>query len=357
MDDFAKLQKWNLVSERTYDIAFLCWLIDSINRPDEEPGIRSSAEALLDLILQEERPDQYKSVDIIRGYRNVMAIAAINNSIAVILDAGLIRLDLLKAVFEVKTGLMQGKFPAFSTPFSFVCAAIFDLRYRENGIGKEAIADSVDVVVLPEDLLSCMCVQPTPSSKIYNDYLPYLQDFCEKRAGYQKETVAQWDRFCYCGYFSHLEKQMPQADSGWGHKNTVYGLQRWFCWTPPADEDTNTFSPTELEENLIRLYYQIEIVDGVCELRVQCKSVAKKKVATEFLWELYRAFSEAFREKGYDCEKKRFLGGQFTPVCSVVFEPAKQGDIIEAANVIYRTVVSELIVRKTKCSEMFVVGG
>lgn len=348
MDDFAKLQKWNLIPERTYDIAFLCWLIDSINHPDEEPGIRSAAEALLDLILQEERPERYKSVDIIRGYRKVMAIAVINDSIAVILDTGLIRLELLKTVVEVKAGLKQGELPAFLIPFSSVHAAVFDLRYRENGIGKDAIAGSVDAVILPEDLLSCMCAQSTPSSKIYNDYLVYLEGFCEKRAGCQRENVAQWDRFCYCGYFAHLEKQMPQAGTGWGYKNTAYGLQRWFCWTPPIDEDANTFSPTELEENLVRLYYQIETVGGVCELRVQCKAAAKKKVATDFLWEVYRAFSEAFREKGYVCEKKRFLGGQFTPVCSVAFEPAEQGDIIEVVNGIYQTVVSKLIAEKIK---------
>lgn len=344
MDHFVALKNWGVVPERTYDAAFLCWLIDSINRPEEEPGVKMAASGVLDMILQEDRPNQYSCVEILSFYGEVPAIAVVNHTVPVILETGLLDRELFERVAKVKHNLLLGLYPAFTERFSRVYAVAFDLRYRESGIGKDVIYDSVDVVISPEDLLTCMCVQPTPKEETYQIYLSYLQDLVQKRSMCKSKEISQWDRFCYYGYFSALEKKLPQPGTGWGSRSTIYGLQRWFGWNA---SDQDGYDVMKLDKNLLRLYFQIEIMQGHCELCVKCKSIPKKMILTQTLWELCEAFQSAFQEKGYDCRKKRFLGGQFTSVCAVEFEPKNQSDIIEAANEVYQVVVPKLIAEKS----------
>lgn len=345
MNHFASLKDWDIVPERTYDAAFLCWLIDSINRPEEEPGIKMAASRVLDLIFREEMRGGYDCVEIVRDYAGVPAVMVVNHTMPVILETGLLDQELLENVAKVKHDLRGGLCPAFTKPFPLAFAAVFDLRYRESGVGKDEIRDSVDVVVYPEDLLACMRTQPEPQTEAYQTYLSYLGDLVQKKSAYEGKAISQWDRFCYYGYFSDLEKKLQGPGTGWGYSATAYDMQRWFCWNVPVQGGYNLMN---LDPGLVRLYFQIEIMKEGCELCVKCESDPENTTSTQTLWELYEAFQLAFQEKGYGCRKKRFLGGELTSVCAVEFEPSGQGDIIDTANEIYRTVVPELIAGKLR---------
>lgn len=339
VDNFSDMARWGFISPKVYDAAFISWLLNSFNRP-EESDIKRAAILFLDLIFKDDKPENYESVEITCDYQNIPIIVEVNHTQIIVIETGILDINLLKKAVNEKKLLRNGNLPAFPQRREKVKIALLDVRYRETGIGIDNSYDSIDTIISAEELLGCLSFYPLPNIQFYLNYYTDLSNFCAKAATYKNRKLENWDQFSYYGFFSMLEKKFPQDGTGWGYKQKVYGLQRWFCWNVVFPRNSII---KECPDFLARLYFEIEIVDNICELCVNCKAAPQKRVPTSFLWEVCNAFIKAFQEQGISCKKKRFLGGTITPVCAIAFDPTKWEKTIDIANIVYQEAVSQIL--------------
>ena len=112
VDNFSDMVRWGFISPKAYDAAFVSWLLDSFNR-SENNYIKRAATLFLDLIFKEEKPEKYESVEITCNYHNMPIIVEINHTQIIVIETGLLNIDLLKKAVNEKRLLKNGNLPAF----------------------------------------------------------------------------------------------------------------------------------------------------------------------------------------------------------------------------------------------------